>query len=73
MTIYKVSGYFLDNKDSIDGCLITDSNDCIKDLYGEEVDLPMGLTDDDIFYYGMNVPKEMGNDEFKITDWEVLI
>tara|TARA_Y100000361_G_C10934736_1_gene225663 strand:+ start:108 stop:329 length:222 start_codon:yes stop_codon:yes gene_type:complete len=73
MTIYKVSGYYLDNKEIISDCLITDSDDCIKDLYGEEVDLPMGLTDEDIFYYGMNVPKEMGNHEFKITEWEVLV
>jgi len=73
MTIYKVSGYYLDNKQEITDCLITDADDCIKDLYGEEVDLPMGLTDDDIFYYGMNVPEEMGNDEFKITKWEVLV
>ena len=73
MTIYKVSVDYLDNKEIISDCLITDSDDCIKDLYGEEVDLPMGLTDEDIFYYGMNVPKEMGNHEFKITEWEVLV
>ena len=58
MTIYKVSGYYLDNKEIISDCLITDSDDCIKDLYGEEVDLPMGLTDEDIFYYGALVRQQ---------------
>jgi len=65
--IYKVYGYFLDNGDSIDGCLITDTHDSLDDI--DDVN----LSDEDIFYYGMDVPKEMGNGEFKITDWEVLI
>ena len=72
MIIYSVSGHYLDNKQKFDKFLITSSSDCIKDLYGEVVDLPTGLTDDDIFYYGMNVPNEMGNDEFKITSYEVF-
>jgi hypothetical protein len=64
--IYKVSGYWLDSKDTISDCLITDSDESIDDDYEN-------LCDDDIFYYGMDVPKEMGNHEFKITEWEVLV
>jgi hypothetical protein len=71
-TIWSVSGYYLDDESEFDKFLITSTDDCIEDLYGEVVDLPTGLTDDDIFYYGMDVPNEMGNGEFKITSYEVF-
>lgn len=72
MTIWEVSGRFIPEDVKFSNYLITSTTDCIKDEYGEEVDLPMGLTDDDIFYYGMEVPLEMGNHEFEITDYEIF-
>lgn len=72
MIIYEVKGMFLPEELEFSKYLITSTSDCIKDLYGEEVDLPMGLTDEDIFYYGMDVPNEMGNEEFKITEYKIF-
>jgi len=71
MKIYKVCGYYLDNKQEFDSFLITSTSDSINDIMDTEVALPNGLTDDDIFFYGMDVPKEMGNDEFRITEWDI--
>ena len=72
MIIYSVSGYYLDDELEFDKFLITSTSDCIEDLHGENVNLPVGLDDEHIFYYGMDVPNEMGNDEFKITSYEVF-
>lgn len=63
MTIWEVSGRYIPEDVKFSNYLITST---------EEIDLPMGLTDDDIFYYGMEVPLEMGNHEFEITDYEIF-
>jgi len=75
MRIYKVSGYWLDSKEEFDDYLITSTNDCISSYTHPSIRgivVKYDLTDDDIFFHGMDVPKEMGNHEFKITDFEVM-
>ena len=72
VVIYKVAGYYLPEKSEFIDYLITSTADMLSDLEEEFPPLPMGLEDDQIFYYGMDVPNEMGNDEFVITEYEVI-
>mgnify|MGYP001362640118 CR=1 FL=1 len=73
--IYKVNGYWLDSNEEFQDYLIVSTDELIHhstDRSIRGIATKYDLTDEDIFYYGMNVPKEMGNHEFKITDFEVM-
>ena len=64
MIVYSVDGYYNDNKESFQEFLITSTNDSVDEL-------SIDLSDDDIFYYGLDVPNEKETLEFTITDWEI--
>jgi|DEB0MinimDraft_10_1074344.scaffolds.fasta_scaffold00652_10 hypothetical protein len=64
MIVYSVDGFYNDNKETFNEFLITNTNDSVDEL-------SIDLSDDDIFYYGLDVPNVKDCGEFTITDWEI--
>jgi len=66
MKVFNVSAYWIDEGSNRPfQAYITSTNDLI-DKFDVE------LSDDDIFFYGLDIPKQMSNGEFQVTDWEVF-
>lgn len=66
MKVFKVDAYWIDEGSRRPfSALITSTNDPIDEFDTE-------LTDDDIFYYGLDIPRQMSNGEFQVTDWVVV-
>ncbi len=66
MSVFAISGYWVDDKSPITEVLVTDYND-----------VPVGYDDDEIFYFGLSeesieraiATKEPVGNEFVITDF----
>lgn len=69
MSIFKIDGYFVDDESSFNGYLVHEYHN-----------VPKGLEDEDIFYYGLSeenikyavATAEPVDNEFVITGYEIL-
>ena len=74
MNIYSISGYWKDDGVHFEGYKVSDTNDSTPEV------LPEGISDDDLFFYGLSEQDikdaiELGkdsNEDFVITSYELF-